>query len=625
MDASGSSNARQPSGHDSFPSPSSAKEVQPSVQQLMDQPSDQDQDQDQPQQQEQQQPARRPTLLPAFEPFSSSPLAVSNKRKFADDSLHVGNHYPTPVPTSSTGILPSSPRRPGLFRTLSTQSERAPLSDVPTVAIPANGEPLLLGRSSNSCQYQLPYNRLISRVHVSVLYESTGENGGAGQLKIQCLGWNGCKVHLLGRVYELQKGDEYATTQPVPEIILDVQDTRVILAWPSDVSLRLGSIHSDSTWAEQSPVRRLINAPGDTFASSPPIMARHSPVSPTSARQLSRVLFGSGSVLREPGAVHIYEDPASDNASESANIEGDENEPPAEQIRFADVSHTSAEDDFSDNENEENDPIVHSFGPFGSNLLSRLTSFAHTSPQTKRRKTSEGESLSPSRQSQHSPKPGSFSLPEQSPAGDGAPSFKIPSPSPKRRKLPRESPIKNHVINQLAFSRVHAIPASAILRTLPADLKSVAAITTSPSGSPRKQAADSAPLSAQELRDIIQSIPCIGEISRSGKDAAGKKLENEFYYVPDRDENQMRRDAVVNGMGGTGLRSVRKNHKVCIPLPCLGQLILIFSFLAILLEEASINPLPFRCMASLRNRMDSAVQVFLPTITFLLTHHLYTT
>ena len=33
------------------------------------------------------------------------------------------------------------------------------------------------------------------------------------------------------------------------------------------------------------------------------------------------------------------------------------------------------EDDFSDDNDEENDPVVHSFGPFGQNLLSGMESF----------------------------------------------------------------------------------------------------------------------------------------------------------------------------------------------------------------------------------------------------------
>jgi len=69
-------------------------------------------------------------------------------------------------------------------------------------------------------------------------------------------------------------------------------------------------------------------------------------------------------------------------------------------------------------------------------------------------------------------------------------------------------------------------------------------------------------LASPDLKRLLDGIPCIGEIAREGKDAAGKQLENEFYYVPEMDEDSMRRDAVVGGRGGTGLRAVRKSHKV---------------------------------------------------------------
>jgi hypothetical protein len=69
-------------------------------------------------------------------------------------------------------------------------------------------------------------------------------------------------------------------------------------------------------------------------------------------------------------------------------------------------------------------------------------------------------------------------------------------------------------------------------------------------------------LTAAELRAILREAPCVGEIARSGKDAAGKPLENEFYYVPERDDSALRREAVVAGAGRTSLRAVRRNHKV---------------------------------------------------------------
>src|SRR3984885_2474803 len=85
-----------------------------------------------------------PSLLPAFEPFSSSPVLPRPSKRQARQSPSEREadyqKYPTPIPTSTTGILSSSPpqirARPSLHRTQSSISERAPLSAVPSIILP---------------------------------------------------------------------------------------------------------------------------------------------------------------------------------------------------------------------------------------------------------------------------------------------------------------------------------------------------------------------------------------------------------------------------------------------------------------------------------------------------------
>jgi hypothetical protein len=195
------------------------------------------------------------------------------------------------------------------------------------------------------------------------------------------------------------------------------------------------------------------------------------------------------------------------------------------------------EDDFSDDNDEENDPVVHSFGPFGQNLLSGMESF-----------TTGALGLT------NTPQP---------------PRKPLTSPNAKRSSVSvvryKESPIKNHVINQLAYSRVHSHPLSTIHSNLPAELK--ACISKPKDTADRKERSRSATpvpeLSHSDLRNILDLTPCVGEIPRMGKDAAGKPLESEYYYVPEMDPDQMRRETIQAGMRSTGLRSVRKTHKVC--------------------------------------------------------------
>ena len=101
--------------------------------------------------------------------------------------------------------------------------------------------------------------------------------------------------------------------------------------------------------------------------------------------------------------------------------------------------------------------------------------------------------------------------------------------------------IKDHVINQLAFSRLSSTPLSTILSHLPRD---------------------AGVLTRATLKDIIDQVDCVGEVMREGKDAAGKVLESEYYYVPEQDRDEQRKEAVVNDLMKPGLRACRKQHKV---------------------------------------------------------------
>jgi hypothetical protein len=546
---------------------------------------------------------RKPSLLPAFEPFSSSPLPRprSEKRKYEGESPLQRKEglkfYPTPVPTSSTGILPSSPSarpaRPGLQRTISTMSQRSALAAVPVIELPQTGEPIRMGRSGNSSDYQLSTSRLISRVHIETAYHPPSASHAYGEVVITCLGWNGATVHSRGQMHELAKGDTFASDIPSAEIMLDVQDARVLLAFPSCLRKESVSVHSDSIWNDESPSRRVSASPRQIFASSPPPVIPESPVSPTPGAQLidpsaSATFIELGNDFPNAGGVQVYEDGDSDDVPKpsieevkpeplsSRSSSTDDFQKVLENSENAEIA-SFPSDDFSDH-NEENDPIIHSFGPFGDNILPRLASF----------------------NTQRTPQPG--------PARARRP-LKSPTHSPQQPSSSKssarfnESPIKNHVINQLAYSRLHSIPISSILGNLPVDLKTSASISQSGDG------LDSLPgsikqerLTVSGLKVILDSIPCVGEIKRQGKDAAGKALEDEFYYVPEMDSDLLRREAVTGGRGGTGLRAVRRNHKVGSSASVkLGLESFVLIVAAILLEKAPpLGELAFMSVKSRR-------------------------
>ncbi|WPK24209.1 hypothetical protein PUMCH_001474 [Australozyma saopauloensis] len=99
--------------------------------------------------------------------------------------------------------------------------------------------------------------------------------------------------------------------------------------------------------------------------------------------------------------------------------------------------------------------------------------------------------------------------------------------------------IENILVNHLAFSRLSSTPASvlnAILATV-------------------------AKLSIRQLRTVLHNAACIGVIYRQGKDAAGKPLEEEYFYEPEKDKDSERIQLLSLIKGHGGLRACRKTHK----------------------------------------------------------------
>ncbi|KAI9651209.1 target of SBF [Ciborinia camelliae] len=517
-----------------------------------------------------------PTLLPAFEPLPSSSPSLpgrNNKRvRTSSSEFESAYKYPTPIPTSTTGILSSSPpgvhARAGLHRTRPS-IERAPLSAVPTITIPEDGQTLLMGRSSNSSHYQLSANRLISRVHIKARYISATVPLEANKIEIICCGWNGVKLHCHGRTWELAKGDSFTSETENAEIMLDVQDARVLVAWPQGDHLDSAAATEVSSWSEDSSPRgkvTAVTAQGDVIHSSPirRVERPSSPVSPTPARQpLSSTnlanLFPDDA---EKTFIHVYEDnsePEPAPATESKDPE------PAYSPTVAATSFNASfpasqeselsepEEDPEEDPDEENDPIVHSFGPYGANLSSRMAQFtAGRSPEARGRNERESK-ISPEK--------------------------RLSSTSTEEGAV---TPVINHVANQLAYSRLQSMPLSTILRNLPANLRGI---------SPSKK--ENKGLAKEDLRKMLNRISFIGEIHREGKDAAGKPLESEYYYIPDEDTDQSRKETVQEGLRKPSLRNCRKQHKVLLIHHLTKDVS--NSFTAILLEAStnSINVLEY--------------------------------
>ncbi|KAK1143921.1 target of SBF [Aspergillus melleus] len=494
---------------------------------------------------------KRPaSLLPAFEPLSSSPSLPRPQKRVARDDHGAVSTYPTPVPTSSTHIMSSSPPRMALPRPASrrnltsSSSERTPLSAVPTLMLSDSGEPLLMGRSSVSCHHQLAANRMISRIHVKATYKPAPNPFDRDRVEIMCMGWNGIKLHCQGKTYDLAKGKTFTSDIKDADIMIDVHDARVLVQWPRGEKRDYASTDSEHTWEETTPKR---NGQSRRSLQDSPSVERRRLASPVSPSPAVKSLVPPSSPLYTPtrsrNAVVVYEDEASPvRATSSADdLTSETFHDPSSAVdllqssQSSELSDLSKHDELSDHD-EENDPIIHSFGPFGENILPRMASFtADESPVRPPR---------PGNQSSTQPLQPTQSVRQPSKATDhieSAPS----KPEPLDEGLER---VQNHAINQLAFSRLSSTPFSTILSNLPPTLW-------------RQDNRSGKGPSKEQILSVIDTTKCIGKVAREGKDAAGKPLESEYYYIPDFDEDDMRREAVVHDLRKPGLRNCRKQHK----------------------------------------------------------------
>ena len=105
--------------------------------------------------------------------------------------------------------------------------------------------------------------------------------------------------------------------------------------------------------------------------------------------------------------------------------------------------------------------------------------------------------------------------------------------------IPQLSEVNNVLLNHLAFSRLSSTPASF--------LNTISALTSG--------------LTLLQIRSVLLNLKSIGVIYREGKDAAGKPLEEEYYYIPEEDDNVERKKLVASIKGHGGLRSCRRTHK----------------------------------------------------------------
>lgn len=108
--------------------------------------------------------------------------------------------------------------------------------------------------------------------------------------------------------------------------------------------------------------------------------------------------------------------------------------------------------------------------------------------------------------------------------------------------MPGLDEVTHVVANHIAYSRLLQVPLTDLLNLNPVKERG---------------------LSRLQLRCIlVHHLACIGVIYRTGTDAAGLPLDEEYYYIPEKDDDKARVQLVEELKGSAShLRSCRKTHK----------------------------------------------------------------
>lgn len=480
------------------------------------------------------------------DPFSSKDPQQSHTQSkkfvinspFNKESLNKG--YPTPNPSSSTGVRSSSPAR--VNREPSdlvdeTQQEptveyKDPLKDVLKARLSLN-HTTTLGRSSR-CDYFIK-SKYASRVHLKLQYKAE-----SNELTVLCKGFNGVVINFGTEIYGYVKqvSNKLYYFQKLPqfeiksndEIFHDVslfRDEQITVPYLDSLTLNIKG-HITKLDIE--------NDDSETEDELPVLNTRYSSVEP-SKEQPTIEKIGVELATKEVKIKESVEkmeiveksiEPISKTIEPVKEISVEETSKPIEQSRSRSRSRSSSTSSVkSRSKSVETTKITTTTNTSPSPLQPKSESSLNKQanqqqPRSRTRKAEPG--LSPQKKKQHQ-----------------QPKEKISQLDIKSiiKTVPDLANVSNILINHLAFSRLSQTPLY--------QLQTVSATTQE--------------LSRTQLRAVLFELECIGTIYRQGKDAAGKPLDEEYYYDAARDTDEGRKQLVGSVKGAGGLRNCRKTHK----------------------------------------------------------------
>lgn len=432
--------------------------------------------------------------------------------------------YPTPDPSSSIGAI-SSPVRcwrkdVDFGESCKTNSKdfnvMKPEDSVLKVPLDPSKNRIFIGRSSRSCDYSLRSgDKRISRTHATINYDDN-----KGKITLCCLGYNGLAV-IIPRsclVYATDRKDEYVLIETCEA--LEERYLKKLGMKHTTKTIKLGQNHTEFVLNRNETV--IVPRVNDIILDFRGQLVLLNPTddcltddetNPLDDEDVNKVNLNASQANKR----HQFLPPLSNSkymgcqfrAKSQPSFEIHEDKSSSD-TKFLEPDPLSAK--------EKNSIITYDAGSVmplplkekhdnKNDLLKRRAASEEPPKSEKKKKTSNIEKI----------------VIDQNCVQD----------------IPNKEEINNILVNHLAFSRLSSTPAS--------NMHNISAKT--------------AVITLNQIRTLLFNLRSVGTIYREGKDAAGKPLEEEYYYMPENDEDPDRPVLVARIKGHGGLRSCRRTHK----------------------------------------------------------------
>ena len=447
--------------------------------------------------------------------------------------------YPTPNPSSCLFRLssPVNDHRVAINRDFNILAPDAGVLRVPLISHKSN---LTIGRSSKSCDFFFgSKDKMVSREHVSVTYD-------ASNIVLTCLGVNGMAITIPKPCYV------YATNTPNNYII---RQSEAALSMDDSLkkchkSIKLSSNYTGFTVNRNETITLprfsnilveinnhiiLVNPEDDeeeltddetpTLASSTPMKPVVDDVTPqtpakstSSARMVADMNHDSTPSKQNEMVTPIEPQPQPQQRDLETKLSAVKPPKPIEIFK----------DKASKSQSIPNSPVK------SKPQTHPLQDKTNTVNVVKRKAQSEEPPKLRKKQ-----KPENDTIAQDDEKIEDTTAISAMNPDVVLKDVANVSEVSNILVNHLAFSRLSSTPASF--------LNTISAITSK--------------LSLKQIRVLLHNIECVGIIEREGKDAAGKPLQEEYYYLPEKDTDEQRTTLVAQIKGHGGLRACRRTHK----------------------------------------------------------------